>query len=213
MIVAEKDAAMIKGAARQRLAAMKLAPEPRTRLRTRPRFSPFVRSLCQDARELEQFRIYRLDASNDLCERRSRDLVLLIADQYAGLTIAQGLDGSDAQPGSQQAIEGAGWCAAHDVPRVWWRAAEACPLLICVEITKDFGRIFFDAFGNHHDRMRLAALECGAQPLRDLACRRLGLGGRDSFCAARETCQSRQISAISAMVSTKKRGCVRNGRA
>ena len=38
-----------------------------------------AQSLCEDARELDQFRIYRLGASDDVGERRSRDLVLLIA--------------------------------------------------------------------------------------------------------------------------------------
>ena len=36
--------------------------------------------LCEDARKLDQFRIYRLGASDDVGERCSRDLVLLIAD-------------------------------------------------------------------------------------------------------------------------------------
>jgi len=40
----------------------------------------FAQSLCEDARELDQFRIYRLGASDDVGERRSRDLVLLVAD-------------------------------------------------------------------------------------------------------------------------------------
>ena len=35
--------------------------------------------LCEDARKLDQFRIYRLGASDDVGERCSRDLVLLIA--------------------------------------------------------------------------------------------------------------------------------------
>ena len=40
----------------------------------------FAQSLCEDARKLDQFRIYRLGASDDVGERRSRDLVLLVAD-------------------------------------------------------------------------------------------------------------------------------------
>ena len=47
---------------------------------------------------------------------------------------------------------------------------KTCPLLISVEISENLGGIFFDAFGNHDDRMRLTTLECGAQPLRNLAC-------------------------------------------
>src|SRR5437667_7069750 len=130
----------------------------------------FAQSLCEDARKLDQFSIYGLGASDDVCERRSRDLVFLIADQYASLTIAQGLDGIDAQPGSQQAIEGAGRRAAHDVAKCGGTQLKTCPLLISVEISEDLGGIFFDAFGNHHNCMRLAALECSAQPLRNLAC-------------------------------------------
>jgi hypothetical protein len=93
-----------------------------------------------------------------------------MADQHASLTIAQGLDSTDAQSGSQQAFEGAaGRSAAHNVPKCGGTKLETCPLLIRIEISEDFGSILFDAFGNHHDCMRLAALECGAQPLRDLA--------------------------------------------
>jgi hypothetical protein len=35
----------------------------------------FAQSLCQDARKLDQFCIYRLGASDDVGERRSRDFV------------------------------------------------------------------------------------------------------------------------------------------
>src|SRR5271166_4869555 len=97
------------------------------------RYKTLAQSLCQDARELDQFCIYRLGASDDVGERRSRDFVFLIADQYAGLAIAQGLDGIDAQPGSQQAIEGAGRRAAHDVPKRGGAQLKTCPLLISVE--------------------------------------------------------------------------------
>jgi putative membrane protein len=135
----------------------------------------FAQLLCEDARKLDQFRIYRLGASDDVGERRSRDLVLLIADQYAGLTIAQGFDGIDTQPRSQQAIEGAGRSAAHDVPQRRGTQLKTGPLLVGVEISEDLGGIFFDAFGNHDDCMRFATLECGAQPLRNLACRYLEL--------------------------------------
>src|SRR6266404_2353088 len=127
-------------------------------------------SLCQDARKLNQFCIYRLGTSDDVGERRSRDLVFLIADQYASLTIAQGLDGIDAQPGSQQAIEGAGRGAAHDVSKRGGTQLKTCALLISVEVSEDFSGILFDAFGDHHDCMCLTSLECVAQPLRDLAC-------------------------------------------
>ncbi len=75
-----------------------------------------ARSFRQDARELNQFRIYWLGSSDDVRERRSRDLVSLPANQYPGLTIVQGLDGIDSQPCRQQAIECAGRSAAHDVP-------------------------------------------------------------------------------------------------
>src|SRR6266581_2212162 len=102
----------------------------------------FAQSLCEDARKLDQFSIYRLGASDDVCERRSRDLIFLIADQYASLTIAQGLDGIDPQPGSQQAIEGAGRSAAHDVPERGGAQLKTYPLLIGVEISEDFGGIF-----------------------------------------------------------------------
>src|SRR6266852_7960965 len=102
-----------------------------------------LRSLCEDARELDQFRIYRLGASDDVGERGSRDLVFLIADQYAGLAIAQGLDGIDPQPGRQQAIEGAGRSAAHDVPKRGGAQLKTYPLLIGVEISEDFGGVFF----------------------------------------------------------------------
>jgi hypothetical protein len=40
----------------------------------------FAQLLCEDARKFDQFRIYRLGASDDVGERRSRDLVLLVAD-------------------------------------------------------------------------------------------------------------------------------------
>ena len=64
------------------------ASGPFARQRYRPQ-KHFAQSLCQDARKLDQFCIYRLGASDDFLERRSRDLVPLIADQYPGLAIAQ----------------------------------------------------------------------------------------------------------------------------
>jgi hypothetical protein len=77
----------------------------------------FAQSLCQDARKLDQICIYRLGASDDVGEGRSRDFVFLIADQYASLTIAQRLDGIDAQPsnhpgGHRSAPVRGCWCRA-----------------------------------------------------------------------------------------------------
>src|SRR4051812_40612750 len=89
-----------------------------------------VQSLGEDACELDQFSIYRLGASDDVGERGSRDLVLLIADQYAGLAIAQRLDRIDAQPRSQQAIEGAGRSPAHDVTQGRGTQLKSGPLLV-----------------------------------------------------------------------------------
>ena len=59
----------------------------------------------------------------------------------------------------QQAIEGAGRSAAHDVPKRGGAQLKTGPLLVGVEIGEDLGGIFLDAFGNHHDRMGLAALD------------------------------------------------------
>ena len=73
---------------------------------------------------------------------------------------------------------------------------ETCPLLISVEVSEDFGGIFFDALGNHHDCMGLAALVCGAQSLRDLACRYFELGRRNDFRAAGDAGHRRQIAAV-----------------
>src|SRR5438309_707996 len=81
------------------------------------RYTERLRLFCQDARKLDQFRIDWFGASDDVCKWRSRDLVFSVADQYAGLTIAQRPDGIDAQPGGQQAIKGTRRIAAYDVSK------------------------------------------------------------------------------------------------
>jgi hypothetical protein len=73
-MIAEKEIAIIKGPARQGIgrAAAGVGDGPHWRSYTR---LPLSRgrghqSLCQDAGKLEQFGIDRLDASNDIGERR-----------------------------------------------------------------------------------------------------------------------------------------------
>ena len=119
----------------------------------------------------------RLRPSDDVRKRRASDLVALPTNQHAGLAIAQGPDGTDAQPCGQQAIKRAGRGASDDVPQRGGTQLEPCPLLISLEKSQDFGGVFFDAFGDHHDRMGFPALVRGVQPPRDLARLYLELGG------------------------------------
>src|SRR5262249_5869704 len=105
--------------------------------------SGLTQSLCQDARELDQLCVYRLGASDDVCERGSRDLAFLIADQNAALAIAQRLDGIDAQSRGQQAIEGARRSAAHDMSKRRGTQFKTRPLLVRIEISENPGGIFF----------------------------------------------------------------------
>ena len=86
-------------------------------------------------------------------------VVVLPADQHAGLAIAQRLHGVDAELGRQHAVEGGRWCAAHDVAERRGAQLEARLPWFCLEIGQDLRRVFLDTFGDHDDGVRLAALD------------------------------------------------------
>ena len=83
-----------------------------------------------------------LRASDDLGQRRPRDLVALPANQHAGLAVAQGLHRADAQSGRQNTIECTGWRPPHDVAKRGGTQLEPGALLIRLEVIQNFRRYF-----------------------------------------------------------------------